>query len=122
MAPLPLRPSVKDILFLPQPGHCSPKNPGRPFAFFHKSLSAFPDQHNRSWFCFFLHPGAQDTTAVHLFCLEIHTYDGNVIKTYNLAEDSHVYDLTFRDNYAKLDVTIAHDDGTETDTIALPGK
>lgn len=62
------------------------------------------------------------TTAVYSFWSEIHTYDGNVIKTYNLAEDSHIYDLAFCDNNTKLDVTIAHDDGTETDTIALPSK
>ncbi len=62
------------------------------------------------------------TTAVYSFWSEIHTYDGNVIKTYDLAEDSHIYGLAFCDNYAKLDVTIAHNDGTETDTIALPSK
>ena len=63
------------------------------------------------------------TTAVYSFWSEIHTYDGSVIKTYNLAEDSVIYDLAFCDNYEKLDVTIAHDDNsTETDTIALPSK
>ncbi len=62
------------------------------------------------------------TTAVYSFWSEIHTYDGNVIKTYDLSENSHIYDLAFCDNYEKLDVTIAHDDDTETDTIILPSK
>lgn len=62
------------------------------------------------------------TTAVYSFWSEIHTYDGSVIKTYDLSEDSYIYDLAFCDNYEELDVTIVHDDDTETDTIILPGK
>lgn len=63
------------------------------------------------------------TTSVYSYWSEIHAYDGSVIKTYDLAEDSYIYDLAFCDNYAKLDVTIVQDDGTaETDTITLSGK
>lgn len=62
------------------------------------------------------------TTSVYSFWSEIHAYDGSVIKTYDLAEDSYIYDLAFCDNYTKLDVTISHDDGAETDTITLQGK
>lgn len=60
------------------------------------------------------------TTSVYSFWSEVHTYDGNIIKTYDLAEDALIYDLKFSDDCTKLDVTIVYDDGTdETDTIAL---
>lgn len=62
-------------------------------------------------------------TSVYSFWSEVHTYDGDIIKTYNLAEDALIYDLKFSDDCTKIDVTIVDDDGTdETDTIALPGK
>lgn len=63
------------------------------------------------------------TTAVYSFWSEVRAYDGSVIKKYALMEDSYIYDLAFCDNYAKLDVTIVHADGTETtDTITLLSK
>ena len=63
------------------------------------------------------------TTSVYSFWAEVHIYDGSVIKAYDLAEDSYIYDLAFNDNYAKLDVTIVHGDGTdETDTITLTDR
>lgn len=62
-------------------------------------------------------------TAVYSFWSEVHTYDGGIIKTYDLAEDALIYGLKFSDDCTKIDVTIMHDDGTdETDTIALPSK
>ena len=60
------------------------------------------------------------TTSVYSFWSEVHTYDGSIIKTYDLAEDALIYELKFSDDCTKLDVTIVHDDGTdETDTITL---
>ncbi|MDE6992024.1 MAG: hypothetical protein K2P42_15365 [Lachnospiraceae bacterium] len=59
-------------------------------------------------------------TSVYSFWSEVHTYDGGIVKTYDLAEDALIYDLKFSDDCTKLDVTIVHDDGTdETDTITL---
>ncbi len=63
------------------------------------------------------------TTSVYSFWSEVYTYDGSLIKTYDLTEDAYIYDLAFSDDYEKLDVTIAHNDGTkETDTLSLPGE
>lgn len=39
------------------------------------------------------------TTSVYSFWSEIHTYDGSIIKKYDLEEDAFIYDLAFSDNY-----------------------
>lgn len=53
------------------------------------------------------------TTAVYSFWSDIYTYDGSIIKSYNLAENEFIYALAYSDNYTKLNVTILCDDGTE---------
>lgn len=60
------------------------------------------------------------TTAVYAFWSDIYTYDGNIIKSYNLAENELIYELAYSDNNTKLNVTIACEDGTKRiDTIEL---
>ena len=60
------------------------------------------------------------TTAIYSFWSDIYTYDGSILKSYDLAENEFIYDLAFSDNHTKLIVTIICDDGTErTDTIDL---
>ena len=60
------------------------------------------------------------TTAVYSFWSDIYTYDGSIIKSYDLAENEFIYDLAFSDDNTKLIVTITCDDGTErTDIVHL---
>ena len=60
------------------------------------------------------------TTAVYAFWSEVYTYDGSVLKTYDLAENEYISDLAFSDDHMKLNVTIRGDDDTEkTDIIEL---
>ena len=60
------------------------------------------------------------TTAIYSFWSDIYTYDGSIIKSYDLAENESIYDLAFSDHNTKLIVTITCDDGTErTDIIDL---
>ena len=52
--------------------------------------------------------------------IKFRTYDGSIIKSYDLAENESIYDLAFSDHNTKLIVTITCDDGTErTDIIDL---
>lgn len=53
------------------------------------------------------------TTAVYSFWSDIYIYDGNLIKSYDLAENELIYELAYSDNNTKLNVTIVCDDGTE---------
>ena len=53
------------------------------------------------------------TTAVYSFWSDIYSYDGNIIKSFDFAEDEFIYDLTFSDENAQLIVTIVCGDGTE---------
>lgn len=60
------------------------------------------------------------TTAVYAFWSEVYTYDGSVLKTYDLTEDEYISGLTFSDDHTKLNVTIRGEDGTEkADIIEL---
>lgn len=60
------------------------------------------------------------TTAVYSFWSDVYTYDGSVIKSYDLAENEFIYDLAFSEDNSKLNVTIACDDGSEqVDSIDL---
>lgn len=59
-------------------------------------------------------------TAVYAFWSEIHTYNGSMIKKYNLEENELIYGLEYAESNTKLKVTIVCDDGTErTDIIDL---
>lgn len=53
------------------------------------------------------------TTAVYSFWSDIYTYDGNIIKSYDLSENEFIYELAYSDNNTKLNVTIVCDDGTK---------
>ena len=53
------------------------------------------------------------TTGVYAFWSDIYTYDGKIIKSYDLADGNYIYDLAYSDNHTKLKVTILCDDGTE---------
>lgn len=53
------------------------------------------------------------TTAVYSFWSDVYTYDGEIIKSYDLEGNEFIYDLSYSDDYAKLKVTILCDDGTE---------
>lgn len=53
------------------------------------------------------------TTAVYSFWSDIYSYDGDMIKSYDLAEDEFIYDLIFSDDYAQLIVTIVCGNGKE---------
>ncbi len=53
------------------------------------------------------------TTAVYAFWSDIYTYDGTIIRSYDLPENDLIYDLAYSDEHTKLSVTILHDDGTE---------
>ncbi len=53
------------------------------------------------------------TTAIYSFWSDVYTYDGKIIKSYDLPENKFIYDLAFTDNNTKLCVTIVCDDGTE---------
>ena len=57
------------------------------------------------------------TTAIYAFWSDIYTYDGSIIKSYDLTENELIYDLAFSDNNTKLIVTITRDDGTERTEI-----
>ena len=57
------------------------------------------------------------TTAIYSFWSDIYTYDGSIIKSYDLAENESIYDLAFSDHNTKLIVTITCDDGTERTEI-----
>lgn len=60
------------------------------------------------------------STAVYSFWSDVYTYDGEIIKSYDLAENEFIYDLAYSDDGTKLNVTIQCDDGTEQiDTIDL---
>lgn len=60
------------------------------------------------------------TTAVYAFWSEVHTYDGSVLKTYDLTENEYISELTFSGDHTKLNVTIRGEDDTEkTDIIEL---
>lgn len=60
------------------------------------------------------------STAIYSFWSDIYSYDGNIIKSYDLTEDERIYDLAFSDDHAQLIVTIVRDDGTEQiDTVDL---
>ena len=60
------------------------------------------------------------TTAVYAFWSEVYTYDGSVLKTYDLRENEYISDLAFSDDHTKLNVTIMGEDGTEkADIIEL---
>lgn len=60
------------------------------------------------------------TTSVYSFWSSVYKYDGSIIKTYDLTEDSFIYDLEYSNDYTKINVRIVHGDGTdETDTISL---
>ena len=60
------------------------------------------------------------TTAVYSFWSDIYTYDGSIVKSYDLAENELIYDLALSDNNTKLIVTITCDNGSErTDVISL---
>lgn len=60
------------------------------------------------------------TTSVYSFWSDICTYDGEVIKSYDLEEYECIYDLAFTEDNRKLDVTILLGDGSlQTDTIDL---
>ena len=53
------------------------------------------------------------TTAVYSFWSDVYTYDGEIIKSYDLDGNAFIYDLTYSDDHSKLNVTILCDDGTE---------
>ncbi len=53
------------------------------------------------------------TTAVYSFWSDVYTYDGKIIKSYDLAGNDLIYDLAYSDKHSKLNVTILCDDGTE---------
>jgi len=60
------------------------------------------------------------TTAVYSFWSEIYTYDGQLIKSYELVENEYIYDLTFSSDNKQLQVVIVGNDGTEqTDIVDL---
>ena len=63
------------------------------------------------------------TTSVYSFWSDVYAYDGSIVKSYDLAENEFIYDLTLSDNGTngtKLNVTIVCIDGTDrTDTINL---
>ena len=60
------------------------------------------------------------TTAVYAFWSEIYTYDGSVLKTYDLTENEYISGLAFSDDHTKLNVTIRGEDDIEkTDIIEL---
>ena len=56
---------------------------------------------------------SDDITTVYSFWSDVYTYDGEIIKSYDLAGNAFIYDLTYSDNHSKLNVTILCDDGTE---------
>lgn len=53
------------------------------------------------------------TTAVYSFWSDIYFYDGEIMKSYDLAEGEFIYDLSFSKGNTQLIVTIMHNDGTE---------
>ena len=60
------------------------------------------------------------STAIYSFWSDIYSYDGNIIKSYDLTEDERIYDLAFSDDHAQLIATIVRDDGAErVDVIDL---
>ena len=65
------------------------------------------------------------TTAVYAFWSEVYTYDGRLIKSYDMDElavgGGMIYEMEFSDDHTKLYVTIVYGDGAElTDIVDLP--
>lgn len=57
--------------------------------------------------------GDDITTAVYSFWSDIYSFDGAIIKSYDLAEDEFISNLTLSDDNAKLLVTIESDSSPE---------
>jgi hypothetical protein len=53
------------------------------------------------------------TTAVYAYWSDICTYNGDIIKSYDLAENQYIYQLDYSNDHTRLNVTIMCDDGTE---------
>ena len=63
------------------------------------------------------------TTAVYGFWSAVYTYDGSLIKNYDLDElavdGGMIYEMRFSDDHTKLYVTIVYNEDEETDTIDI---
>lgn len=60
------------------------------------------------------------TTAVYSYWSDVYSYDGTLIKSYDLSKSDYIYELAFSDNYSKLKVTILYGDDTkQVDIIEL---
>lgn len=95
--------------------HVGPKN--GVYCIFDTASESFETDifgHHLIWY------GDDISTAVYAFWSEVYTYDGSVLKTYDLTENEYISDLAFSDDHTKLNVTIMGEDGTEkADIIEL---
>ncbi len=88
--------------------HAGPKN--QVYCIFDTGSRAFESNitgTNLTW------RGDDLSTAVYSFWSDIYSFDGTVIKSYDLAEDEFISDLTFSDDNSKLTVTIESDSSPE---------
>ena len=53
------------------------------------------------------------TTTVYSLWSDVYTYNGSIIKSYDLAEHEYIFDLEFVEDNTKLRVTILRNDGSE---------
>ena len=99
-------------------GHCGPKN--GVYCIFDTLSESFETDlwgHHLIWH------SDDITTAVYAFWSDIYTYDGSIIKKYDLAENEFIYDLEYAENNTKLKVTIVCDDDTQQiDTLDLTNR
>lgn len=99
-------------------GHCGPKN--GVYCIFDTVSESFETDlwgHHLIWH------SDDITTAIYAFWSDIYTYDGSIIKKYDLAENEFIYNLEYTENYTKLKVTIVCDDDTQQiDTLDLTNR
>lgn len=93
-------------------GHISPKNGA--YLLFNTETKQFEDEIYGSNFIWY---DDDITTAVYAFWNEIHRYDGSLVGTVLMTEDSYLYDLEFAENHSKVRATIMTESGDTEEQI-----
>ena len=93
-------------------GHIGPKNGA--YLLFNTETKQFEDEIYGSNFIWY---DDDITTAVYAFWNEIHRYDGSLVGTVLMTEDSYLYDLEFAENHSKVRATIMTESGDTEEQI-----
>lgn len=96
--------------------HCGPKN--GVYCVFDPAGGSFGEEITGNHLIWY---GDDLTTAVYSFWSEVRTYDGTVLRDFDLPEEEYIYHLAFSEDRTRVSVTIVKDDGTDrTELIGLP--